>query len=73
MVGSISHELRTPLNSIMSMLDIAISEKNKSLKEIIDEYLQPSLSSCNLMLSLVNDILDFTKNDFDEDPRMSYA
>lgn len=72
MVGSISHELRTPLNIIMSLLDVVLIDENKKVKDVSKSFLKPALSSAHFMLSLINDILDFTKNDFNEDPRMTY-
>ena len=53
-----SHELRTPLNCIITMLDLV--EKSVS-DELWEDYLQPASHSAKLLLSLVNDILDFSQ------------
>ena len=60
MVGKISHELRTPLNNIRIILHTACSY-NGLPKEFIEEYLKPALSSSDYLLSLTNDILDYTE------------
>ncbi len=60
MVGKISHELRTPLNNIRIILHIACSYSGLT-KEFIEEYLKPALQSSDYLLSLTNDILDYTE------------
>ncbi len=55
--ASLSHELRTPLNCSLSMLEV-YSQLNGNDKQT-KEYIEPALVSNKLMLSLVNDILDF--------------
>jgi len=53
-----SHEIRTPLNSIMGFIDILReNETNKSNLK----YLNIITTSSKLLLSIINDILDFTK------------
>ena len=74
MVGQISHDLRTPLNSITVLLNLAVAFRGIP-KIFTEEYIKPALTNCNLLMSLINDILDFTKEDFNqdnEDPNMSY-
>jgi len=57
-LASMSHEIRTPLNSIMGFIDILReNETNKSNLK----YLNIITTSSKLLLSIINDILDFTK------------
>ena len=55
-MASVSHELKTPLNCILAMQEMLrpyISE------ELAVQYLNPAINSSKLLMSLVNDILDF--------------
>jgi len=47
----------------MVLLDLInhLPDVAQSLK---DEYIDPALMNCNLLMSLINDILDFTRADF---------
>ena len=64
MVGAISHDLRTPLNGIIINLDEA--KKDKRAKKVFKEtYLNPSIINCKVLMSLVDQFLNFTKEDFD--------
>ena len=38
----------------------------------MDTYIKPSLYSSHYLMALINQILDFTRKDFNEDPRMTY-
>ena len=42
------------------------SEPGKELDEMVEEYIKPALINCNLLMSLINDILNFTREDFDQ-------
>ena len=57
MFASVTHELRTPLNAVM--------QGNRLLEGFIKDggqkYLKVSDNSCTLLLSLIEDILDFSK------------
>jgi len=57
-LSSISHEVRTPLHGIIGLTEILLagppSEKQR-------EYLQLVKSSAQMLLSLINDMLDFGK------------
>ena len=60
LLSSVSHELRTPLNGSInfieeSLIDTTIPSTTK------DKWLVPALRSNRLLLSLVNDILDFSQ------------
>ena len=52
-----SHELRTPLNGILTMLMLIV--RCSSLEEV-KHYASVAHSTAELMLSLVNDMLDFS-------------
>ena len=54
--ASLVHDLRTPLNCIIGMQDVLKMTLEKSVYE---ELIRPQIVSSKLMLSLVNDILDF--------------
>lgn len=54
----VSHEFRTPLNCSLSVLDMLKNKVNTNLCKL---YLEPALNSSKLLLSIVNDILDFAQ------------
>ena len=56
-VATSSHELRTPLNGILRMLMLII--QNSNIEEV-KHYAKVAHSTGELMLSLVNDMLDFS-------------
>jgi diguanylate cyclase (GGDEF)-like protein len=56
--ASVSHELRTPMNGVMGMLELL---KDMGLDEKQEEYLRVAQSSGMSLLSLIDDILDFSK------------
>ena len=57
-LSNMSHDIRTPLNAIIGYTTIASECIDK--KEKVSEYLSKILSSGNLLLRLVNDILDMS-------------
>ncbi len=71
MVGSISHELRTPLNVLVILLNLA-----RNIPELPtdfhDKYFLPAVHCSDYLLNLVNDILDYTQDNFNKDLRVVY-
>ena len=57
-LANMSHEVRTPISTIMGMNEMIINECED--RQIIN-YAQNIRNASNVLLSLVNDILDFTK------------
>jgi len=57
-LANMSHEIRTPMNGFMGMMQLL--ERTK-LNEEQQEYLSISRTSCDALLSVVNDILDHSK------------
>ena len=51
----VSHDMRTPLNAIINMLQCLSEVIDQQVKE---RYLSPALSSCQLLMNLLSDILD---------------
>lgn len=57
-LANISHEIRTPMNAICGMTELAAREDNSP---IVNEYISGIQSSGKVLLSIVNDILDYAK------------
>ena len=56
MVASTSHDMRTPLNTILNMHNLI----EKELTDVkLLKLLRVSKTSTNILISLVNDTLDF--------------
>lgn len=60
-LANISHELRTPLNAIIGFSEILSNELSERLELRHKEYLRDIHSSGKHLLSLINDILEFSK------------
>jgi signal transduction histidine kinase/CheY-like chemotaxis protein len=59
-LANITHEIRTPLNGILGVLELLCLE---TMSDKQTEYLEAALQSAELLKSLVNDVLDFSKID----------
>lgn len=60
-LASVSHELRTPLNSIIGFSEIVKNEARDHLQKIYLDYIEDIYASGRHLLSLINDILDYSK------------
>lgn len=56
--ATMSHEIRTPLNGVIGMAEL-LKQTEQSPKQ--RQYSETIISSGNMLLSLINDILDLTK------------
>ncbi|MFA7056988.1 MAG: response regulator [Candidatus Cloacimonadales bacterium] len=57
-LASISHELRTPLNGVISVSELL---NDTSLSQEQEEYVDIIQQSSNILFSLINQVLDFSK------------
>jgi signal transduction histidine kinase/ActR/RegA family two-component response regulator len=57
-LANISHELRTPMNAILGMTDLALAEE---ISPGVRDSLQTVKESADVLLSLLNEILDFSR------------
>lgn len=62
-VANMSHELRTPLNAVIGFSEVLLDRMFGDINERQDEYLRDIRNSGRHLLELVNDILDFTKDE----------
>lgn len=58
-IANMSHELRTPLNGIIGITELLKSSEGLSDKQ--KEYIDTLDNSCGILLSIINNVLDFSK------------
>ncbi len=59
-LSSMSHELRTPLNSVLGFAQLLAGDTTRELDAEQSQYVQMILTSGQILLSLINDVLDLT-------------
>lgn len=57
-LATMSHEIRTPMNGIMGMLNLLLDSPLTSRQR---EYAELAQASCDTLLRIVNDVLDYSK------------
>lgn len=58
-LANVSHELRTPMNAIIGMIDLTLAADE--LSPVVHEYLETAGESAHVLLSLLDDLLDFSR------------
>jgi signal transduction histidine kinase len=65
-LANMGHEFRTPLNHVIGFTELVVDKNFGELNEVQEEYLNDVLQSSRHLLSLISDILDFSKLDSGE-------
>lgn len=63
-LATMSHELRTPMNAIQGMAQVLL--ENTQLNEEQHDYIETIYNSSRNMVSMINNILDFSKMEADK-------
>ncbi len=58
--ANVTHELRTPMNAVLGMLDLLLTMGLNSKQQ---EYVETAQSSGHRLLSLIDEVLDFSESD----------
>ncbi len=58
-IANMSHELRTPLNGIIGITELLKNSSGLTNKQ--QEYIDTLDNSCGILLSIINNVLDFSK------------
>lgn len=58
-LASMSHDIRTPLNAVIGLTTLALQQSSDSRK--VEDCLHKIISSSQLLLGLINDVLDMSK------------
>jgi len=61
-LASMSHEIRTPMNAVLGILDL-LTDTDLTAKQL--NLISTARNSGELLMTIINDILDFTKMDVD--------
>lgn len=60
-ISNMSHEMRTPLSGIIGLTELALDDVSDPVKQV--DYLLKIKNNAKSLLTIVNDVLDFTKLD----------
>ena len=58
-VANMSHEIRTPMNGVLGMIELALVNRHEGSQ--LRESLQTAKASAEALLTVVNDVLDFSR------------
>lgn len=61
LLSNVSHELRTPLVAVMGYTDMILNRKVGQINEVQEEYLQISLRNVEKLVTLIENLLDFSR------------
>ena len=61
LLSNVSHELRTPLVAVMGYTDMILNCKVGPINELQQEYLQISLRNIERLVTLIENLLDFSR------------
>ncbi len=60
-LANMSHELRTPMHAILGYAKLSLSRVGNIKKEVLEDYISEILTSGERLLTLLNNLLDFSK------------